>query len=102
MQLEKEHHLNSLRMGGWVLDTSLGHQFLNKFLGSGYALTDALCLAKLLSCYLDIPLDRAAQRRKSVLVKWFDENIRVIEPFCNNHVKPLFNEVVAPPTLGKK
>ncbi|OHT04139.1 hypothetical protein TRFO_06457 [Tritrichomonas foetus] len=45
-----------------------------------------LSLALIASKHLGISLDREASRRKIVLLKWFDENIDVIEPFLKNNV----------------
>ncbi|EAY19037.1 hypothetical protein TVAG_247160 [Trichomonas vaginalis G3] len=90
MQNQKEHHLNSIRLAGWDLKTSRAHIFLSNFLGANYATSDALCLAQLASHYIGLEIDRAAQRRKNVLVKWFDENIDLIETFCKKYVTPIF------------
>lgn len=45
-----------------------------------------LSLAQVVSEKLGISLDREATRRKSVLYKWFDENLTVIEDFLSNSV----------------
>jgi hypothetical protein len=61
---------------------------------------DLLSLAKLCAQYLNIYLDREAQRLKPVLLKWFDENLEQIEPFLRNHiVVTCVDGMIGPPEL---
>jgi hypothetical protein len=44
---------------------------------------ELLSVAQLLGWKLGIALDREAKRRKRVLVKWFDENLRELRPYID-------------------
>jgi hypothetical protein len=45
--------------------------------------TELLSIAQLLGKKLAIPVDREAKRRKSVLVKWFEENLIGLRPLLD-------------------
>jgi hypothetical protein len=59
---------------------------LTELFGTAINATDLVSLAETCSYYLDIYLDREAKRRKSVLLKWFDENLLQLGPFLREHV----------------
>ena len=60
--------------------------FMNMF---GYVPTreQLLSLARVVSIYLHLQLDREAFRRKEVLIKWYDEHYETVFPFIQNHIK---------------
>lgn len=48
---------------------------------------ELVSLAKVCSKHTGIYLDREAYRRKTVLIKWFDENLKALMNFIDNHIQ---------------
>ena len=82
-QCQKEKELNRIRLLGWSLEYSPANNYLTarfpKF--NKNILED---LAKVVSIQLQIPLDREAQRNKTICIKWFDEHFSLIKPFLES------------------
>jgi hypothetical protein len=81
----KTKQIVEARLSRFDPETSRARKVLRQLYGPAHN-HDLLSLAKLCCQYLDIYLDREAQRLKPVLLKWFDENIEQIEPFLRKHV----------------
>ncbi|EAX98890.1 hypothetical protein TVAG_210840 [Trichomonas vaginalis G3] len=56
------------------------HEITSRF-GENVKQQELLSIANVLSLNANIKLDRDAKRRKSVLIKWFNENWTVLAPF---------------------
>jgi len=54
---------------------------ITKRYGEGIKQQELLSIAQVLSATTNIKLDRDAKRRKSVLIKWFEENWYIIHPY---------------------
>ena len=63
-------------------DNTAWYQITQKF-GSNIKQPELLSIAEVCANSAGIKLDRDAKRRKSVLIKWFDENWPRIQPFLN-------------------
>ncbi|KAK8864939.1 hypothetical protein M9Y10_010466 [Tritrichomonas musculus] len=61
-------------------------QKLSAKFGEKINLNEALSLAEIVSYHLDIQLYREYRRRKSMLIKWFDENLELIWPFIEQKI----------------
>jgi hypothetical protein len=61
-------------------DNDVWRAITGKF-GATLKQPELLSIARILSANANIKLDRDAKRRKSVLVKWFEENWSSISPF---------------------
>jgi hypothetical protein len=51
--------------------------------GDGLNHAELLSVAEVVAYNLNVPLDREAKRRKSLLIKWFEDNMNEIEPFLD-------------------
>ena len=85
-QNEDERRRNKARMEGFDQKTSHAYAVLCKRFGPKLSQQELLALAQVVSENLKIQLDREASRRKSVLIKWFDENFAKMESFLANNV----------------
>lgn len=63
-------------------DNQAWYQITQKF-GTNIKQPELLSIAQVCSSSAGIKLDRDAKRRKSVLIKWFEENWAQIQPFLN-------------------
>ena len=63
-------------------DNQAWYQITQKF-GTNIKQPELLSIAQVCSSSAGIKLDRDAKRRKSVLIKWFEENWAHIQPFLN-------------------
>ena len=63
-------------------DTPVWREITQRF-GSSIKQPELLSIATVLAQNANIKLDRDAKRRKSVLIKWFQENWQVIRPFLD-------------------
>lgn len=70
-----------MRINGFSLQTSVAWSYLTFKYGEKLTHDELTSIAELISGHVGIHLDRDAKRRKIVLVKWFDENWPVIEPY---------------------
>ena len=89
-QCKKEKILNSIRMANWDMRNSNAFKYLNEKLGGDTSLYNCRVLAQVIQAYTGIQLDREASRRKTVCIKWFDENLDVVKDFIDNHVELAF------------
>ena len=78
---EKERIAN--RLGNFnPKDTPVWREITQRF-GSSIKQPELLSIATVLAQNANIKLDRDAKRRKSVLVKWFEENWQIIRPYLD-------------------
>lgn len=70
--IEKERAVK--RLGSFDPKSSNAWKELSSLFGLEVKQTFLIEVAKKLSSQLNLPLDREAKRRKSVLIKWFEEN----------------------------
>ena len=63
-------------------DNDVWRQITSRF-GANIKQPELLSIAKVLAQNANLKLDRDAKRRKSVLIKWFDENWNLIAPFID-------------------
>ena len=77
---------NKQRLAGFDEKKSYAYMDLCNRYGPKPSQQELLSLAQVLSENLNILLDREALRRKRVLIKWFDENYHIIEPFLTNKI----------------
>jgi hypothetical protein len=85
-QNQKDRLLTQYRLRDFDPDHCRAKPLLTRLFGENINGTDLTSLAETCSHCLDIYLDREARRRKSVLWKWFDENLAVIAPFLRDRV----------------
>jgi hypothetical protein len=88
----KEKERIADRLNGFnVKDNSVWRAITKRF-GANLKQQELLSIAKVLASHANVKLDRDAKRRKSVLVKWFDEHWEELTPFLDyvvledNHV----------------
>ena len=91
-QCSKEKILNEIRMRGWNMKESKGFKYLTSILNGNVSLHNCRVLAQTVEAYMGLQLDREAFRRKSVCVKWFDENYELIRPFVDKHIVISFSD----------
>jgi hypothetical protein len=85
-QNRKENEINSKRLKDFDPSNCQAARVIKELFGKA-TLTDLSTLARVCISELNgLYLDRAAYRRKPVMLKWFDENLDVIEPFLRAHV----------------
>ncbi|OHS97336.1 hypothetical protein TRFO_36494 [Tritrichomonas foetus] len=80
-QNDDENRSNIRRLSGFDYEKSYAYNYLCTKFGGRPAFNELKSIATILQEHLNLRLDRAASRRKKVLIKWFDENIVVIKPF---------------------
>ena len=79
----KEKERIASRLSGFnPKDNMVWHEITQRF-GASIKQPELLSIATVLAQNANIKLDRDAKRRKSVLVKWFEENWAVIKPFLD-------------------
>lgn len=86
------------RLSGFVAKESMVWMELTRRFGDNLKHGELLSIAEVVSVNANILLDRDAKRRKTVLIKWFQENWAQIHPFLNyvvledkNKDKPIIN-----------
>lgn len=79
-QNEIERKRVDQRLKGFSVKNSFGWKIICDFYGPNLNQAELLSLAEVLAQQLNLKVDREAKRRKEVLIKWFDENIGVIQP----------------------
>ena len=80
----KDHLLTKARIVNFDWSKCQARGFLVSIFGEYINGSGLLRLAQVISEELRIYLDREATRRKTVLYKWFDENLDLIEPFVRS------------------
>jgi hypothetical protein len=71
------------RLGGFnAKDTPVWKEITQRF-GNNIKQPELLSIAQVLASSADVKLDRDAKRRKTVLVKWFEENWERIAPYLD-------------------
>ena len=79
----KEKERIAERLAGFnPKDNSVWHEITQRF-GASIKQPELLSIANVLAQNANIKLDRDAKRRKSVLIKWFEENWASIRPFLD-------------------
>ena len=79
----KEKERIASRLSGFnPKDNMVWHEITQRF-GASIKQPELLSIATVLAQNANIKLDRDAKRRKSVLIKWFEENWAVIKPFLD-------------------
>jgi hypothetical protein len=82
----KETKLVSHRLRGFNRSYCASQRLLDELYGPMIHGMDILTLARICGHYLRLYLDREAFRRLSCRIKWFEENLGVVEPFLRSHV----------------
>jgi hypothetical protein len=85
-QNEREQAMNMTRLAGFRKTESRAYSVLCARFVREPKRVELLSLARVLSTHLCIPLDREAFRRKIILIKWFEENLQLIEPVLNANI----------------
>jgi len=85
-QNHKDRVLTDLRLRDFDATRCPAMLLLSELFGKSLNAKDLESLAETCATHLCLYLDREAKRRKSVLLKWFDENLQVLEPFLRAHV----------------
>ena len=81
--LNSEKRRIAMRMNGFdSKDNPVWNEISRRF-GSNIKQGELTNIAKVIAESAQIKLDRDAKRRKSVLLKWFDENWAEIQPFLD-------------------
>ena len=79
----KEKERIASRLSGFnPKDNMVWHEITQRF-GASIKQPELLSIATVLAQNANIKLDRDAKRRKSVLIKWFEENWNAIHPFLD-------------------
>ncbi|EAX97547.1 hypothetical protein TVAG_006780 [Trichomonas vaginalis G3] len=77
----KEKERIAERLGSFnPKDNAVWHEITQRF-GANIKQPELLSIANVLAQNASIKLDRDAKRRKSVLIKWFEENWNAIQPY---------------------
>jgi hypothetical protein len=76
---EKDRIAN--RLSGFNSKDNRVWKTITEKFGTNIKQPELLSMASVLASHANIKLDRDAKRRKSVLIKWFEENWTAIEPF---------------------
>jgi hypothetical protein len=84
---EAEVRLEGFDVGSSAIWTAIVKQY-----GSRVSHNELVAIAQMVASYAGLTLDRGARRRKTVLLKWFDENAAAI--------MPVLPRVVLEPTHG--
>ena len=80
-EINKEKERIAHRLSGFdPKENQVWQEITNRF-GGNIKQPELLSIAEVVSQNAGIKLDRDAKRRKSVLIKWFDENWALIEPY---------------------
>lgn len=81
METNKEkERINNRLMGFNPKDNTVWREITSRF-GANIKQPELLSIAQVLATSASIKLDRDAKRRKSVLIKWFEENWASIHPY---------------------
>jgi len=78
--------LTAARLRGFVGSESAAWGFIKSFFGPHVTTEQLRRIAEICEHHLDLHLDREALRLRSVLVKWFAENLEAIQPFVESHM----------------
>ena len=79
----KEKERIASRLSGFnPKDNMVWHEITQRF-GASIKQPELLSIATVLAQNANIKLDRDAKRRKSVLIKWFEENWAAIHPYLD-------------------
>lgn len=79
-QSEREKCHLKKRLSGFDWKQSRAWHEITRHFGSGLSQDELLAIAEILATAVGLRTDRAARRRKEVLIKWFEENLSVLEP----------------------
>jgi hypothetical protein len=82
----KEKHRVNERLANFSTKDNFAWKEISSRLGQKITFHELLSIARVLAAHADIWLDRDARRRKSVLIKWFDENWSDLAPYLNDVV----------------
>jgi hypothetical protein len=77
----KEKDRIASRLNGFNSKDNTVWKAITQRFGANIKQPELLSMAQVLASHANIKLDRDAKRRKSVLIKWFEENWTAIEPF---------------------
>jgi hypothetical protein len=79
----KEKERIAERLGGFnSKDNFVWKEISNRF-GNNIKQPELLSIANVLASHANLKLDRDAKRRKSVLIKWFDEHWAQVQPYLD-------------------
>jgi hypothetical protein len=79
-----ERAIADLRLGTFSSQGSRGLEMLHRMFPSGEMTRRAMySFASILGALANVRLERDFSRRKDLLVKWFDDNYDVLEPFLH-------------------
>lgn len=73
----------AIRLNGFDTKENRAWKQLSARFGKTVKQNELTTIAQVIAQHAQIKLDRDARRRKSVLLKWFDENWNAIEPFLD-------------------
>lgn len=79
---KEKQRINSRLNGFNPKDNTVWREITSRF-GANIKQPELLSIAQVLASSASIKLDRDAKRRKSVLIKWFEENWAQIQPFLD-------------------
>jgi hypothetical protein len=77
----KERDRIATRLNGFNSKDNIAWKTIAQRFGQNIKQAELLSMAEVVASQANIKLDRDAKRRKSVLIKWFEENWVAIEPF---------------------
>jgi hypothetical protein len=77
----KERDRIATRLNGFNSKDNIAWKAIAQKFGNSVKQAELLSMAQVVASQANIKLDRDAKRRKSVLIKWFEENWVAIEPF---------------------
>ena len=80
LRCEQERCHIEWRLNGFKWKDSEAWKLIVKYFGAGLSQHELLAIAEVLANATGLKTDREAQRRKEVLVKWFDENLCILKP----------------------
>jgi hypothetical protein len=88
-----------MQLKGFRYKSSRAWRELSLRFGTDLTASELLSVAEVVAFNLSLTVDRKAKRKKSLLVKWFDDNLKDVIPFLNhvrlidNQGKPICNAV---------
>jgi hypothetical protein len=85
------------QMGGFNATDSEAWQLLTSLYGPKISKDEIIALGQVCAIELKIDLVREYKRRKETMIKWFQNNLAMIEPFLREAVTIISNENATAP-----
>jgi hypothetical protein len=73
-----------MQLKGFRYKSSRAWRELSLRFGTDLTAIELLSIAEVVAFNLSLTVDRKAKRKKSLLVKWFDDNLKEVIPFLNH------------------